>query len=55
MKYILNNDRLLAVQCGGFLMILAAAICFFFIKEKRNESVDDSFVDEMKIIEERSV
>jgi maltose/moltooligosaccharide transporter len=55
MKYILNNDRLLAVQCGGFLMILAAVICFFFIKEKRNESVDESLVDEMKIIEERSV
>lgn len=34
MNNILDNDRLLAVQVGGFLMIIAAAICFFFIKEK---------------------
>ncbi|HET7896768.1 MAG TPA: MFS transporter, partial [Flavisolibacter sp.] len=55
MKYLLNNDRLLAVQCGGFLMILAAIICFFFIKEQKTSPVDDATIDEMKIIEERSV
>jgi maltose/moltooligosaccharide transporter len=55
MNNILNNDRLLAVQCGGFLMIIAAIICFIFIKEKRHERIDEPLVDEMKIIEERSV
>src|SRR5688572_14624969 len=29
MKNMLNNDMLLAVQVGGYLMILAALICFF--------------------------
>mgnify|MGYP003298761308 CR=1 FL=1 len=35
MNNVLNNDRLLAVQVGGYLMILAALVCFFFIKEKK--------------------
>lgn len=34
MKNVLNNDRLAAVQIGGVLMIVAAVICFLFIKEK---------------------
>ena len=34
MKNVLNNDRLVAVQIGGCLMIIAALICYFFIKEK---------------------
>ncbi|MBY0478225.1 MAG: MFS transporter [Chitinophagaceae bacterium] len=36
MRNVLNNDRLLAVQIGGALMIIAAIICFLFIKEKKN-------------------
>lgn len=55
MNNILNNDRLLAVQCGGYLMILAALICFFFVKEKKTEAASKPLVDELKIIEERSV
>ncbi len=35
MRNVLNNDRLLAVQIGGGLMILAAIICFLFVKEQR--------------------
>jgi maltose/moltooligosaccharide transporter len=35
MKNVLNNDRLLAVQIGGVLMIIAAIICFVFVKEKK--------------------
>ncbi|RXK61891.1 MFS transporter [Lacibacter luteus] len=35
MRNVLNNDRLLAVQIGGGLMILAATICFLFVKEQR--------------------
>lgn len=33
MRNVLNNDRLLAVQLGGGLMILAALICYIFIRE----------------------
>ncbi len=35
MKNVLNNDRVLAVQIGGVLFIIAAAICFFFIKDEK--------------------
>lgn len=38
MRNVLNNDRLLAVQLGGALMILAALICYFMIKESKKEA-----------------
>ena len=34
MKNVLHNDRLAAVQIGGCLMIIAAIVCYFLIKEK---------------------
>ena len=34
MKHVLNNDRLLAVQIGGVLMIIAAVLCFVLVNEK---------------------
>jgi maltose/moltooligosaccharide transporter len=34
MKNVLNNNRLLAVEIGGGLMIIAAIICFMFVKEE---------------------
>jgi maltose/moltooligosaccharide transporter len=55
MKYVLNNDMMLAVQMGGVLMILAALICFIFIKENKNERVNEALVSELEIREERSV
>lgn len=55
MKYVLNNDRLLAVQMGGFLMVLAAIVCFFFINEKKIEKIDEAETSEMEIIENRSI
>jgi maltose/moltooligosaccharide transporter len=55
MNHLLDNDRLLAVQCGGFMMILAAILCFLFIKEKKNERDDEELATELKITEERSV
>ena len=55
MNNLLNNDRLLAVQVGGFLMILAAIICFLFIKEKRLGKADEGLTAEMEIREQRSV
>jgi maltose/moltooligosaccharide transporter len=55
MKNVLHNDRLLAVEVGGGLMILAALICFIFIKENKNERVNEALVSELEIREERSV
>lgn len=40
MKNLLNNDRMSALTIGGGLMILAAIICFFFVKENRNRLQD---------------
>ena len=36
MKNVLNNDRLAALSVGGGLMVVAAIICFVFIKEKND-------------------
>lgn len=55
MRYALNNDMMLAVQLGGVLMIVAALICFFFIKEKQNEKINEELVTKLEIREERSV
>ena len=55
MKNLLYNDRLLAVEVGGGLMILAALICYLFVREKRNEKVDETLTTKMEILEERSV
>jgi maltose/moltooligosaccharide transporter len=55
MNNLLNNDRLLAVQVGGFLMILAAITCFLFIKEKKLGATDETATAEMEILEQRSV
>jgi maltose/moltooligosaccharide transporter len=55
MNNLLNNDRLVAVQVGGFLMILAALICFLFIKEKKLGKTDEATTAEMEILEQRSV
>jgi len=37
MKNVLNNDRLLAVQIGGVLMIIAGVVCYLFVKEKEDQ------------------
>jgi len=34
MKHLLHNDRLLAVQIGGGLMVLASIICYVLVDEK---------------------
>jgi maltose/moltooligosaccharide transporter len=38
MKNVLHNDRLLAVQIGGALFIVAAIICYLFVKDERKEN-----------------
>lgn len=40
MKHVLNNNMLAAVQSGGALMIVAALICFVFIKEAKTDEVE---------------
>jgi maltose/moltooligosaccharide transporter len=52
MKHVLNNNMLTAVQTGGGLMILAALVCFFFIKETK---ADEALATRLEIQEERSV
>jgi maltose/moltooligosaccharide transporter len=55
MRNVLNNNRLLAVQMGGGLMILAALICYFFIRERKHEAIDGELTAELEINEQRSV
>ena len=55
MKNVLNNDRLLAVEIGGGLMILAAVICYIFIKEKKMEPIDEELTTKLEILEERPI
>jgi maltose/moltooligosaccharide transporter len=53
MKNVLGNDRMAAVEIGGGLMIIAAVICFFFIKEPKN--VDDTATTKLEIEEQRPI
>lgn len=53
MRNVLNNDRLLAVQLGGGLMILAAIICFLLIKESKK--VDQILATKLAIEDDRAV
>ncbi len=52
MKNVLHNNRLAAVEIGGALIILAALICFFFIKETKEDEVETA---KLEIEEQRSV
>ncbi len=51
MRNVLNNDRLLAVQLGGGLMVIAALICFLLIKDVPVE--DEGLTGKMEIEGER--
>ena len=55
MKNVLHNNRLLAVEIGGGLMILVAIVCYIFIKEKKHEQIDEELTAELEINEQRSV
>ena len=37
MSDYLHNDRLMAVQIGGILLVTAGIVCFFIIKENKNK------------------
>ncbi|RZK41073.1 MAG: MFS transporter [Pedobacter sp.] len=53
MRNVLDNDRLLAVQLGGGLMVLAGVICYLFIKDNKKE--DPILTAELAIEENRAV
>lgn len=53
MRNVLNNDRLLAVQLGGGLMVLAAIFCYLLVKDERK--VDAALAAELAVEEHRSV
>ena len=55
MQHWLHNNRMLAVQIGGVMMILAALICYFVVKENADVQAPASQVAEMEILEQRSV
>lgn len=39
MKHVLHNDRLLAVQIGGALMLLAAVLCYILVDEEQRKTL----------------
>jgi maltose/moltooligosaccharide transporter len=38
MKNVLHNDRMLAIQVGGGLFVLAALLCLLLVKEDKNDN-----------------
>jgi maltose/moltooligosaccharide transporter len=55
MEHLLNNNRMLAVQIGGVMMVLAGIICYVIVSETKGETVDEQKTALLEIIEERSV
>ena len=51
MKNVLDNDRMAALKIGGMMMILAAIVCFLFIKG--NGGTDNLIETERLEIEEQ--
>jgi len=55
MKNVLNNDRMLAIKIGGFLFIAAALLCYFLIKEKRNEYTNEIETAILEVREQKPI
>jgi maltose/moltooligosaccharide transporter len=53
MKNILNNDRLLAVQVGGGLFLVAAILCMLLIRETKQ--TDEILEERIEMDEKRSI
>jgi maltose/moltooligosaccharide transporter len=53
MKNVLNNDRVLAIQVGGGLFLIAAILCMILVKENRQP--DAILETQIEIDEKRSV
>jgi maltose/moltooligosaccharide transporter len=54
MEHVLDNDRLLAVQIGGGLMVLAGLLCYFIVSEK-HERATKSKIATIEIEGQRTV
>ena len=54
MEHALNNNRMIAVQIGGVLMILAGVFCYLIVNEKNNAATDEQ-IALLEIEGERSV
>ncbi len=53
MKNVLHNDRVLAIQVGGGLFLLAAIICVLLVKDERKP--DEVIETKIEIDEKRSI
>ncbi len=49
MTNLLDNDRMLAVQIGGGLMVVAGLLCYFIVKEKKNDE-DITIIPDPKLV-----
>jgi len=52
MQHLLNNDRMLAVQLGGGMMVLSAIICYLVVSENRNEKINEDEVAMLEMTQE---
>jgi maltose/moltooligosaccharide transporter len=55
MQHLLNNNRMIAVQIGGVLMILAGIICYLIVNDKDSEMISDQKIAGLEIEGERSI
>ncbi len=53
MVHVLNNDRMLAIQVGGMLFIVAAILCYTVVKENRKPDEED--LARLELEEQRSI
>ena len=49
MQHLLNNDRMLAVQIGGILMILAGILCYLVVKDNPGKDEEVMIVPETSL------
>jgi maltose/moltooligosaccharide transporter len=55
MEHLLENNRMLAVQIGGGMMILAALVCYLWVSEKLEKPATESQIALLEIEGERPV
>lgn len=55
MQHMLNNNRMLAVQIGGVLMVLAGIICYLIVNDTNNFIATDAKIAGLEIEGERSI
>jgi maltose/moltooligosaccharide transporter len=55
MEHLLNNNRMLAVQLGGAMMVLSSVLCYLVVSEMTTDNYDEEEIALLEIKEERSV